>query len=50
MVLLVVLIVLAVVFGLGAVIKGLFWLAVIAIVLAVVAALAARSAFRSRAS
>ena len=48
MVALLVLVVLALAFGLGAVLKGLLWLALIAIALVVVAGFLARQAFRNR--
>ena len=48
MVLLVVLIVLAVVFGIGAVVKGLFWLALIGLVLLVAAGFAGRQWVKNR--
>lgn len=44
----VVLVVLALIFGLGAVLKGLLWLALIAVLLVVVAGLLGRQALRGR--
>lgn len=48
MAVIVVVVVLALVFGLGAVIKGLLWLGLIALALIVLAGFAARQAFRNR--